>query len=92
MLFPDGIEVSSGQLKRYNESIIDPKCLLKLKRHPFVLITIYLFQATSYFLGASLPKLKQVISKGCLGSHSRHTITNIEFSLVIIKLFEIAAY
>ena len=50
--FPDDIEVFSDQLKRFNESVIDPKCLLywKLQRHPFVLITIYPFQATLYFL------------------------------------------
>ena len=27
--FPDEIEVSSGHLKGFNESLIDPKCLLK---------------------------------------------------------------
>ena len=50
--FPDDIEVFSDQLKRFNKSVIDPKCLLywKLQWHPFVLITIYPFQATLYFL------------------------------------------
>ena len=50
--FPDDIEVFTDQLKRFNESVIDPRCLLywKLQRHPFVLITIYPFQATLYFL------------------------------------------
>ena len=50
--FPDDTEVFSDQLKRFNESVIDSKCLLywKLQRHPFVLITIYPFQATLYFL------------------------------------------
>ena len=28
-VFPDDIEVPSGQVKRFNESVIDPKCLLK---------------------------------------------------------------
>ena len=26
--FPDDIEIFSDQLKRFNESVIDPKCLL----------------------------------------------------------------
>ena len=29
--FPDDIEVSSGQLKRFNKSVIDQKCLLKVE-------------------------------------------------------------
>ena len=33
--FPDDIAVSSGQLKRFNESVIDPKCLLKVKATSF---------------------------------------------------------
>ena len=28
--FPDDTEVFSGQLKRFKESVIDPKCLLKI--------------------------------------------------------------
>ena len=50
--FPDNIKVFSDQLKRFNESVIDPKCLLywKLQQHPFVVITIYPFQATLYLL------------------------------------------
>ena len=28
--FLDDIEVSSGQLKRFDESVVDPKCLLKI--------------------------------------------------------------
>ena len=28
-VFPDDIEVPSGQVKRFNGSVIDPKCLLK---------------------------------------------------------------
>ena len=48
--FPDDIEVSSSQLKRFNESVIDPKCLLKIAATSFCLITFYPFQATLYFL------------------------------------------
>ena len=33
--FPDDIEVSSGQLKRFKESVIDPKCLLKIAATSF---------------------------------------------------------
>ena len=33
--FPDDIEVSSGQLKRFNKSVIDPKCLLKVDATSF---------------------------------------------------------
>ena len=47
--FPDDIEVSWGQLKRFNESVIDPECLLKISAISFCLITFYPFQAT-YFL------------------------------------------
>ena len=42
-LFPDNIEV-------FNESAFDPKCLLKVEATSFVLIIIYPFQATLYFL------------------------------------------
>ena len=35
MSFPDDIEVSSGQLKRFNKSVIDPKCLLKVDATSF---------------------------------------------------------
>ena len=28
--FPDDIEVSSGLLKRFDKSVVDPKCLLKI--------------------------------------------------------------
>ena len=51
MSFPDDIEVSSGQLKRFKESVIDPKCLFKIAATSFfLLITIYPFQAKLYFL------------------------------------------
>ena len=50
MSFPDDIEVSSSQLKRFNESVIDPECLLKIAATSFCLITFYPFQATLYFL------------------------------------------
>ena len=46
----NNIEVSSGQLKRFNQCVIDPKCLLKIAATSFFLITIYPFQATLYFL------------------------------------------
>ena len=42
--FSDDIEVSLGQLNRFNKPVIDPKCLLKL--HLSVLMSIYHFQAT----------------------------------------------
>ena len=35
MSFPDDTEVFSDQLKRFNESIIDPKCLLKITSTSF---------------------------------------------------------
>ena len=35
MSFPDDIEVSLGQLKRFNKSVIDPKCLLKVDATSF---------------------------------------------------------
>ena len=49
MSFPDDIEVSWGQLKRFNESVIDPECLWEISAISFCLITFYPFQAT-YFL------------------------------------------
>ena len=33
--FPDDIEVSSGQRKKFNESVVDPKCLLKVEATSF---------------------------------------------------------
>ena len=48
--FPDDIEVSSSQLKRFNESVVNPACLLKIAVTSFCLITFYPFQATLYFL------------------------------------------
>ena len=50
MSFPDDIEVSSNQLKRFNESLIDPKCLLETAVTSFCLITFYPSQAALYFL------------------------------------------
>ena len=47
--FPDDIEVSLSQLKRFNESVVDPECLLKIEATSFCLITFYPFQATLYF-------------------------------------------
>ena len=48
-LFNNDIEVSSRQLKRFNQSVIDPNVYWKLQRGPFVLIATYPFQATLYF-------------------------------------------
>ena len=168
---------TSGQLKIFNNSAIDPECLLKIAATSFCLITFYPFQATLYVLvyyyfiwelrftcfpkwfritintkflkllqfgylfrfcnrffchlnltmspGFSDPfalflrydliiicfrrfsskwgfwfsrkffvflGVNQIIFKGCMGSHSRHTIKNIQFKLVTIVLFEIAVY
>ena len=47
--FPDDIEVSSSQLKRFNKSVFDPEYLLKIAATFFRLITFYPFQATLYF-------------------------------------------
>ena len=33
--FPDDIKVPSSQLKRFNEPVIDPKCLLKVEARSF---------------------------------------------------------
>ena len=49
MSFPDDNEVSSSQLKRFNESVIDPEFLMKIAATSFCLITFYLFQAKLYF-------------------------------------------
>ena len=35
MSFPDDIEVFSDQLKRFNESVTNPKCLLKIAATSF---------------------------------------------------------
>ena len=48
--FPDDIEVFSGQLKRFKESVIDPKCLLKIAATSFCFDNNLSFQATLYFL------------------------------------------
>ena len=76
--FLDDIEVSSGQLKRFNESVIDSKCLLKVERGvPFVLITIHPFPATLYFLVYSYFYLKSrvyMISK-MVWNYSQHLVS-----------------
>ena len=41
---------TSGQLKIFNNSVIDPECLLKNAATSFCLITFYPFQATLYVL------------------------------------------
>ena len=86
--FSDDIEVSSGQLKRFSESAVDPKCLLKVEVNPFVLIIIYPFQATYsfvyyVFLGACLSKIETRLFSKAVYVHSRHTITNIQFKLFL---------
>ena len=61
--FPDDIEVSLGQLKRFNKSVIDPKCLLKAEATSFcfdnnlsfssnIFSCILLFQFQKYGLHA----------------------------------------
>ena len=62
--FPDDIEVSSGQLKRFNESVIDPTCSLKVEATSFcfdnnlsfssnIIFSILLFLFEKYALHAS---------------------------------------
>ena len=48
--FPDDTEVSSDQLKRFDESVVDPKCLLKIQGTSIFFIKIYPFKATLSFL------------------------------------------
>ena len=48
--FLDDTEVCSGQLKRFNKSVMIRNNYWKLKQHLFVLITIYPFQAALHFL------------------------------------------
>ena len=48
--FPHDIEVSSGQLKRYKEPVIDPKSLLKIAATSFCFDNNLSFQAALYFL------------------------------------------
>ena len=40
---PNGIKMSSGQLKRFNEFLIDPKCLLKVEATSFCFHPFYPF-------------------------------------------------
>ena len=47
---PDDNEVSSGQLKRFKEPVIDPKCLLKIAATSFCFDNNLSFQAILYFL------------------------------------------
>ena len=49
MSFPDDIELSSDQLKRFAKSVIDPKCLLK-------------FEATSLCFEKNLSFLSNIFS------------------------------
>ena len=48
--FPDHIEVSSGQLKTFNESVIDPKCYWKLELHLLFWWQFILFKQHYIFL------------------------------------------
>ena len=48
--FLNDIEVSSGQLKKFKESLIDPKCLLKITATSFCFDSNLSFQATLHFL------------------------------------------
>ena len=50
MSFPDDIEVSLSQLKRFNYSAIDPECLLKIEATSFCLIQFYPFRIKLHFL------------------------------------------
>ena len=43
--FPGDIEVFADQLKRFNESVIDPKCLLKIAATSFCFDNNFSFQA-----------------------------------------------
>ena len=47
--FPDDIEVSSGQLKRFNESVIDPKHLLKVEATSFCFDNNFYFSSNVIF-------------------------------------------
>ena len=47
--FPDDIEVSSGQLKRFNESVIDPKHLLKVEATSFCFDNNFYFSSNIIF-------------------------------------------
>ena len=51
------------QLKRFNESVIDPECLLKIVATSFCLAIFYTFQATLYFLVYYLRSMVYVLSK-----------------------------
>ena len=49
--FPDDTEVSSDQLKRFDESVVDPKCLLKIEGTSiFFLLKFILFKQYYLFL------------------------------------------
>ena len=47
--FPDDIKVSSGQLKRFNKSVIDPKCLLKVEATSFCFDNNFSFSSNIIF-------------------------------------------
>ena len=50
MAFLNDIEVSSSQLKRFKESVIETECLFKMAVTSFCLLAFCPFQATFYFL------------------------------------------
>ena len=47
--FPDDIEVFSDQPERFNESVIDPKCLLKIAATSFCFDNNLLFSSNVIF-------------------------------------------
>ena len=92
--FSDGSEVSSGQLKRFSESVIDPKCLLKVEGTSFFFNNLSFSSNIIFFvyymqLGAFLSKTQTRLFSKTAYVHSRHTITNIQYKLVTVKLFGI---
>ena len=52
--FPDDIEVSLDQLKRFKESVIDPKCLLKIAATSFCFDNNLSFSSNVIFSGIRL--------------------------------------
>ena len=41
--FPDDTEVSSGQLQRFDESVVDPKLSLKIEATLYFLVYYYFY-------------------------------------------------
>ena len=61
MSFPDDILVSSDQLKRFDESVVDPKCLLRI-------------YATSFCFGKNLSSSSNIIFSCILHFYLRSTV------------------